>query len=110
MAQALAPIRADMAQLSDRLTAVEASTQQLRRMAAIVESLIFFFQWFLTDEMQTWNRSLGSGKDTRVEVVLFPSGEDPTTAPVCLLNPCLGNATYGVEHICLSTIYQLFPL
>lgn len=56
---------------------------------AIVESLTPSFRWFVVDQMQTWNRTSGNGKDTPLEVVPFPSGQDPTKPPVCLLNSCL---------------------
>ena len=99
MTRELAPIRAELAQLTNkvdgldgRLKVVKASVGQIRRMAAIVESLIPSFHWLLTDQMQTWNCSCGSGKDSRLEVVPFVSGDDPTTAPVCILNACLCNA------------------
>ena len=86
MTWALAPIGEDIVQLT-------ASNVQILRIAAIVESFISFFQWFLTNQMQTWNWSSGSGRDSNLEIVPFWSGEDPTTAPVCLLIPCLGNGT-----------------
>ena len=86
MTWALAPIGEDIVQLT-------ASNVQIYRIAAIVESLISFFKWFLTDQMQTWNRSSGSGRDSNLEVVPFWSGEDPTTAPACLLILCLGTGT-----------------
>lgn len=42
--------------------------------------------------MQRWNQSHGSGKDTSLELVPFESGEDPTAAPVCLLNSSFHDA------------------
>jgi len=85
MTRALAPIREDVAKLNEkavkletdvntltdkvtvldnRLKSVQSSNAQIRRMAAI-----------------TWNRSRGSGREARLEVVPFESGDDPTTAP-----------------------------
>jgi hypothetical protein len=78
MTQALAPIWIDIAklkddiakltarvtQLDDGLKALEAITGQISRIAAIVECLTPSFHWFLTNQMQTWNRSCGSSRDS----------------------------------------------
>jgi hypothetical protein len=69
-------------------------------------SLIPFFHWFLTDQMQTCNRSRGSGPEAQLEIVPFCSGEDPTKEPVSVTDSCLYDV---VNQVCLSTISQLFP-
>jgi hypothetical protein len=110
MTRVLAPIQEELVHLREGLQvvgaavkAVEASNQELkdavedlqdsnahiRRIAAIVESLTPSFPWFVVDQIQTWNRTSGNGKDGPLEVVPFPSGQDPTKPPVCLLNSCL---------------------
>jgi hypothetical protein len=89
------------------LKALEASTGQISRIAAIVECLTFFFHWFLTDQMQTWNHSCGLGRDSEVEIVALKSGDDPIKPPVCVLNFSLDNEC-RIENIFLSIIYQLF--
>jgi hypothetical protein len=120
MTRALAPIREDMTNLradvnaladrvtglDDRLKAVESSNSHIRRMAAVVECLIPSFYWVFTDEMQSWNNSRGSGRDARLEVVPFVSGEIPTSAPVCGL-PC-SLCNLELKKICLSMTYHLF--
>lgn len=85
MTRALAPIRLDIAELKNRFEAAEANAAATRRIAAIVE-FIPSFCWFFTDQMQTWNRSSGSGREASLEVVPFVSGDDPTKAPVSILN------------------------
>lgn len=85
-----AQINDKVAGLDDLLKAVKASNAQIHRMAAIVEFPILSFHWFLTGQMQTWNRSRASGRDSELELVPFKSGDDPTTIPVRILNfhPC----------------------
>jgi hypothetical protein len=118
---ALTPIRVDIAKLKDDiaeltarvtqlyngLKALEARTGQISRIAAIVECLTPSFYWFLTNQMQTWNHSCGSGRDSEVEIVALKSGDDPTKPPVCVLNFSPGNEC-RIENIFLSIIYQLF--
>jgi len=90
MTRVLAPIREDLAELNEkaaklttdlnhltdkvtrmdnRFKTVQSSNAQIRRMAAI-----------------TWNRSRGSGREARLEVVPFESGDDPTTHGLPLLS------------------------
>jgi hypothetical protein len=56
------------------------------RSAELQEALsrVLSFHWFFTDQVQTWNCSHISGREARMEVILFESGDDPTTAPVCI--------------------------
>jgi hypothetical protein len=117
MTRALAPIQIDIAelkddiskltarvtQLDDGLKALEARTGQIREIAAIVECLAPSFHWFLTNQMQTWNRSCRSGRDSDVEIVALKSGDNPTKPPVCVLNFSLGNEC-RIENIFLSII------
>jgi hypothetical protein len=93
--------------LDDGLKALEAITGQISRIAAIVECLVPSFHWFLTNQMQTWNRSCGSGRDSEVEIVALKSGDDPTKPSVYVPNFSLGNEC-RIENIFLSIIYQLF--
>jgi len=62
MRRELEPIRQD-------IDAMRREVAAIRRMAAIVESSSV--HWFLTDQMQTWNHSCGSGMDAELEVVAF---------------------------------------
>jgi hypothetical protein len=95
------------ARVDDGLKALQARTGQISRIAATVECLMPFFHWFLTNQMQTWNRSCRLGRDSEVEIVALKSGNDPTKPPVCVLNFSLGNE-YRIKNIFLSIIYQLF--
>jgi len=78
-------------ELDNRVQATQLANAQIRRIAAVVESHSFFY-WLFTDQAQTWNRSRGSGREARLEVVPFESGDDPTTAPVCVHHTFLPEA------------------
>src|SRR6202522_4688043 len=72
-------------ELKDAVEDLQDSNAHIRQITAIVESLTPSFPWFVVDQMQTWNRTSGNIKDGPLEVVPFPSGQDPTKPPVCLL-------------------------
>jgi len=98
LARDLAPIRHDLTLLREDITELKEDVRELkaalahvRRMAAIVESLLHFFPRFLTEEMQTWNSAAGTGKDARLELVPFVDGDDPTDNPVNFLHCWLSN-------------------
>ena len=82
MRRELEPIRHEVAEMRQDITEMRQDIGTIRRMAAIVESPSF--HWFLTDQMQTWNHSCGSGPDAQLVVVPFVSGEDPTKPPVSI--------------------------
>ena len=56
------------------------------------ESYLLFFHSFLTEKMQNWNQSCGTGKNSILVIVPFVSGEDPRIEPVCIVYSGLCNA------------------
>lgn len=126
MTRVLAPIREDLAELKEkatklttdlnaltdkvtgmdnRLKTVQSSNAQIRRMAAIVGSHCFFLVGcsLINIKWQTWNRSRGSGREARLEVVPFESGDDPTT--VCIHCP---SVSLFWLIILVSLVFHLF--
>src|SRR5271168_2083680 len=65
---AVKAVEASNLELKDAVEDLQDSNALIHRIAAIVEPLTPSFHWFVVDQMQTWNRTSGNGKDTPLEV------------------------------------------